>query len=144
MPPLHIEQITPELTWKLRHRVLYPIGTIYDMGMPEDADGIHFGAFTDKQLVGVVSLFQKGTDFQFRKFAIDAELQHQGFGRQLLQYITGYAIENGATRLWCNARTSATGFYLKTGFTETGEAFTRDGIDYLIMEKLTNKKPAPK
>ena len=67
---LHIEQITPELTWRLRHEVLYPETPIYKMWMDEDDDGYHFGAFTENQLVGVVSLFSKGMDYQFRKFAV--------------------------------------------------------------------------
>jgi GNAT superfamily N-acetyltransferase len=135
MPFVHIEQITPELTWRLRHSELYPNGTIYDMGMPEDEDGIHFGAFLDHQLVGVVSLFQHGADFQFRKFAVDRTLQRTGIGRQLLQYITERAVEGGATRLWCNARDTATGFYAKAGFTETGEPFSKNGFNYIVMEK---------
>src|SRR5260221_2695703 len=97
---LYIEQITPELTWRLRRDVLYPNQKIFEMELDEDRDGIHFGVFKDNKLVGIVSLFQKGTDFQFRKLAIDPSTQKMGIGNALLQYITTYAKANGGTRIW--------------------------------------------
>ncbi|MDB4901447.1 MAG: acetyltransferase family protein [Mucilaginibacter sp.] len=133
---LHIEQITPELTWRLRRDVLYPNQKIFEMELDKDRVGIHFGAFKNDKLVGIVSLFQKGTDFQFRKLAIDPSTQKMGIGNALLQYITTYAKENGGNRIWCNARTSAIGFYLKYGFIQTGSLFSKNGNDYEIMEKV--------
>ena len=132
---IHIEQVTPELTWQLRRDVLYPGNYVFDMGMDEDLEGYHFGAFTDTKLIGVVSLFPKGETWQFRKFAIDAEFQGQGIGRLLLDYISDFAKSEGATHLWCNARLSALGFYAKSGFVQTGETFSKGGIDYEIMER---------
>jgi len=106
-----------------------------EMGMDEDNDGIHFAAFKDNIIVGVVSLFQKSDDFQFRKFAIDESVQGMGIGRQMLDYITDFAVINGGKRIWCNARVSAIGFYLKAGFKHTGQLFSKSGFDYEILEK---------
>jgi GNAT superfamily N-acetyltransferase len=133
---LHIEQIRPELTWRLRQRVLYPAQKLYEMEMEEDDHGYHFGAFKDNELVGVVSLFQKGSDFQFRKFAVDASVQNMGIGKTLLMYMEGFAINEGAKRIWCNARVSAIGFYARYGFVQTGKLFSKNGFDYEIMEKI--------
>ena len=133
---MSIEQITPTLTWRLRRDVLYPGQKMFEMEMDEDADGIHFGAFKDNQLVGVVSLFQKDTDFQFRKLAVDPAVQGMGIGNRLLDYITKHAQDEGGTKIWCNARLSAIGFYLKSGFVQTGQTFSKGGIDYEIMEKM--------
>lgn len=105
------------------------------MQMPEDDEGTHFGAFLPDKLAGVVSLFNEGDDFQFRKLAVDPTLQRQGIGSAILNYITQYAVENGAHRLWCNARVDAMAFYARHGFAETAKHFTRDGIDYVVMEK---------
>jgi len=132
---ISIEQIAPENTWRLRRDVLYPGQKIFEMEMPEDTDGMHFGAFNAVKLVGVVSLFQKGADFQFRKLAIDPEEQRQGIGSGLLDYITDHAIKHGGTRIWCNARDTATGFYQKAGYHFTGEAFVKNGINYQVWEK---------
>jgi GNAT superfamily N-acetyltransferase len=136
MPSVDIEQITQELTWPLRRDVLYPGEYKHNMGLSEDDHGTHYGAFFEGKLVGVVSLFKRDADFQFRKFAIDPSVQNQGIGRQLLEYITDRAIEDGATRLWCNARTTATGFYAKAGFTIIGDIFSKNGYEYVIMERL--------
>jgi GNAT superfamily N-acetyltransferase len=133
---ISIEQIRPELTWYLRQKVLYPAQKLYEMEMDEDRDGIHFGAFADNKLIAIVSLFEvESHDFQFRKFAVDADYQGKGIGNQLLSYITDFARNDGGKRLWCNARSTATGFYDRNGFRHTGEFFTRNGFDYEILEK---------
>ena len=133
---INIEQIRPELTWYLRQKVLYPEQKLYEMEMDEDLDGIHFGAFTDNKLVAVVSLFPKDDDFQFRKFAVDPDYQGNGIGNMLLTYITDFAQADGGKRLWCNARLSAIGFYIKSGFEQTGQFFSKNGFDYEILEKV--------
>src|ERR1700754_3781104 len=93
-PLTSIEQIRPEHTWQLRRDILYPALEKREMEMPEDVDGIHFGLFTDNKLAGVVSLFQNGTSFQFRKLAVDTSFQHKGLGTLLVNYMTQYAGEN--------------------------------------------------
>jgi GNAT superfamily N-acetyltransferase len=132
---LHIEQIRPELTWRLRRDILYPAQLLHAMEIDEDDTGLHFGTFYEDKLVSVVSLFQQGGDFQFRKFAVVPQLQKRGVGNRLLQYITDFAKQQGGTRIWCNARLSAIGFYTKAGFVLTGESFSKNGFDYEIMEK---------
>jgi GNAT superfamily N-acetyltransferase len=135
MNTIHIEQIRHELTWKLRQKVLYPQHNLYEMQMDEDTDGYHFGAFVDNKLVGIVSLFKRDNDFQFRKFAIDPSIQNQGIGSSLLNYITDFVKGEGGKTLWCNARVTAIPFYIKHGFTHTGKLFTKNGFDYEIVEK---------
>ena len=132
---ISIEQIRPELTWRMRQRVLYPAKKLYEMEMDEDKHGYHFGAFSANELVAVVSLFHNGDDFQFRKFAVDERMQGKGVGNQLLQYVTDFAINEGGQRLWCNARSTAIDFYLKHGFEHTGKLFSQNGFDYEILEK---------
>jgi GNAT superfamily N-acetyltransferase len=133
---VHIEQITPELTHRLRRDVLYLGQRLFEMELEEDRNGIHFGAFKDNKLAAVVSLFQQGEDFQFRKLAVEPRVQKMGVGTGLLNYITDYAAANGGKRIWCNARNTAFGFYMKAGFKMTGQQFSRNGFDYEIMEKM--------
>ena len=135
MLKISIEQITHELTWRLRQQVLYPGSAIRDMGMSEDENGIHYGAFVENKLVAVASTFRQDNHVQLRKLAVDPSLQRQGVGSALLQYITDRARESRVTRLWCNARISAADFYLKAGFKPYGDVFTRNGIDYTVMDK---------
>ena len=133
---LYIEQIRPELTWRMRQKVLYPAQKLYEMEMDGDNHGYHFGAFMDNELVGVVSLFQNGDDFQFRKFAVDESMQGKRVGKTMLKHIIDFALNENAKRLWCNARVSAIGFYLKNGFNPTGKLFSKNGFDYEIVEKV--------
>lgn len=136
MSSIHIEQIRPELTWKLRQKVLYPEGKITEMGIDEDADGYHFAAFQDNYIVGIVSLFKQGDRFQFRKLAVDASVQSQGIGSSLLNYIIDFTKNEGGKTLWCNARLTAIPFYIKHEFTRTGKFFSKNGFDYEILEKV--------
>ena len=139
---ISIEQIRPELTWRLRQEVLYPAQKLYEMELDEDQEGIHFGAFTDDKLVGVISLFQTDTSFQFRKLAVSEEYQKMGIGNALLQRIEEFAGSEGGAVIWCNARVSAIGFYMKAGYAHTGKLFTKNGFDYEILEKQIKKQSA--
>ncbi|MBV8388934.1 MAG: GNAT family N-acetyltransferase [Mucilaginibacter sp.] len=132
---ISIEQIRPELTWRLRQAVLYPAQKLYEMELDEDQEGIHFGAFTDNALVGIISLFQTDRSFQFRKLAVLPEYQKMGIGNELLCRVEEFAESEGGTVIWCNARVSAIGFYMKAGYAHTGKLFSKNGFDYEILEK---------
>jgi len=134
-PLTSIEQIRPEHTWALRRDILYPGMMKHEMEMVEDDEGMHFGAYTDNKLIGVISLFHTGTDYQFRKLAIAFEYQRKGIGNLLLDQVALQAEQEGGTRIWCNARIDAIGFYIKAGYHQTGKLFTKNDIDYEIMEK---------
>ena len=139
---ISIEQIRPELTWRLRQEVLYPAQKLYEMELDEDQHGIHFGAFTDDKLVGVVSLFQTDKSFQFRKLAVLHEYQKMGIGNALLRRVEEFAANEGGTVIWCNARVSAIGFYMKAGYEHTGKLFSKNGFDYEILEKQIKNQTA--
>ncbi|MGV8879471.1 MAG: GNAT family N-acetyltransferase [Sphingobacteriaceae bacterium] len=136
--PIHIEQITPRLTWKLRQEVLYPNSEMEAMHIPEDESGVHFGAFKDNALIGVVSLFQNADHFQFRKFAITPSQQKRGYGSIILEYVTAFAQQEGAVKLWCNARVNAIDFYVGAGFIKTGNCFFKNGFEYEIVQKFVS------
>jgi len=135
MNDISIEQIRPELTWKLRREILYPEQTASEMQMNEDNDGYHFGVFQNNYIVAIISLFKRDDSWQFRKFAVQASVQGKGIGGKLLQYITDFVINEGGTKLWCNARLTAIPFYLKHDFVQKGEHFSKNGFDYEILEK---------
>jgi GNAT superfamily N-acetyltransferase len=132
---IHIEQIRHELTWQLRQKVLYPQQKMHEIELEEDTNGYHFGAFSNNELVGIVSLFKSDNNFQFRKFAVEPSAQNKGIGSSLLNYITAFAKSEGGIKLWCNARLTAIPFYIKHGFTQTGEFFSKNGFDYEVLEK---------
>ncbi len=131
----HIEQIPPYLTWKIRHKVMYPDLAFDKAILPNDDEGIHLGLFDNNTLITVVSLFRNGNSMQFRKFATRSEFQHKGYGSEILNYLIEYAKNEGCDHIWCNARISASGFYCKFGFSETDQTSTANGHDYMIMDR---------
>jgi len=131
---IQIEQIRFELTWRIRHEVMYPHLPFDAIKLPADPDGIHFGLYAADWLSSVVSLFNDGDDYQFRKFATLEKHQGKGYGSLLLAYVIAFVRQEGGKRIWCNARTSATGFYEKFGFQSKDEYFSEQGVDFVIME----------
>jgi len=131
----HIEQIPSYLTWKIRHKVMYPDLDFDQVILPNDNDGVHLGLFYKNTLITVVSLFQSGNSMRFRKFATLSEFQHKGYGSEILAYLIEYSKNQGCDHIWCNARTTATGFYRKFGFSETDKTSYANGFEYVIMEK---------
>lgn len=99
------------------------------------ADSYHAGAFLDGNLKGIVSLYpesQDGSthkgDWRLRGMAVDRELQGQGIGKALVKVALDHARSQKGNNVWCNARTSAMGFYLGLGFQSVGEEFEIPGI----------------
>lgn len=131
-----IEQIPPYIVWPIRHQVMYPDMDFDTIKLPEDENGMHLGLYENGKLISVVSLFSDGRELQFRKFATLNEFQGKGYGSQLLKFVIDEAKQQGCTRLWCNARTNASGFYQKFGFEATRVRFFKDGYDFVIMELL--------
>jgi GNAT superfamily N-acetyltransferase len=101
--------------------------------LPEDAAGLHYGAFEGGQLLSVVSLFIDGAAARFRKFATEPAEQGRGIGSALLRYLMKEAAGHGARRLWCDARQEKAGFYQKFGFRVEGELFYKGPIPYVRM-----------
>ncbi|POY35040.1 GNAT family N-acetyltransferase [Solitalea longa] len=133
---MKIKRITADEVLNIRREVLYPDRAIHEIKLPEDDHGLHYGLFIDAELISVVSLFITGKSAQFRKFATIAKYQGKGYGSYLLNYIIAEAENHGCELIWCNARLSAVKFYLKFGFTETEERFTKDNVAFVIMEYL--------
>ncbi|TCJ14080.1 GNAT family N-acetyltransferase [Flaviaesturariibacter flavus] len=129
-----IRTLAPESVWPLRHRVMYPAFDFDAIKLADDAEGVHLGLFDDNVLVSIVSLFRRGTGMQFRKFATETAVQGKGYGSTLLNHVIAYARQQGAARLWCNARRNASGFYQRFGFRETPEVFFKDGYDFVVMQ----------
>lgn len=137
----HIEQIRPELTWLIRRDVLYPGQALDKIRLPNDEEGTHLGLFDQNKLISVLSYFKNENSIQFRKFATLADYQGQGYGSELLHYLIEISKQEGIEHIWCNARENASSFYSKFGFQKTDQSFQKDGVDFVIMEKiLKNEK----
>ncbi len=137
---VQIEQIFPSLTWRIRHEAMYPDQPFDIVKLKDDFDGIHFGLYADHKLTGVVSLFDEGDIYQFRKLAVLPSAQKLGYGSALMAYMIDFCKIQKTTKLWCNARVQAKEFYFKFGFHETDKIFSKDENDYVIMELILNNE----
>ncbi|MFN3848206.1 MAG: GNAT family N-acetyltransferase [Spirosomataceae bacterium] len=128
-----IKQISATETWPLRHEVMWPDKPIDFIKLPNDAEGLHFGFFEEGVLVSVISLFVSENRGQFRKFATKRNLQGKGYGSKLLGFVIEESKRMKLSELWCDARTSAIGFYEKFGMRIDSEVFQKSGKDYVKM-----------
>ena len=120
--------ISHDATRATRQAVLWPEKTLEQLAVPGDESALHIGVFVDEQHVGVVSLFFDAEGAQFRKLAILPVFQKSGAGTALLAACVLIASQNGAKKLWCNARQDALGFYTKLGFEVDPEVFAVSGL----------------
>lgn len=130
-----IANIEKEQAWDIRHKVMWPNKSIEYIKLENDSSGIHLGLFRRGKLISVVSLFVDEEQAQFRKFATTEEEQGKGYGSKLLKYTLERAKEEGACKVWCNARMNKVNFYKKFGLYEKGKEFIKGGQSYIIMEK---------
>ena len=115
---------------------MYPDKDIDFVKLPDDNLGLHIGVYEKDILVSVMSVFLHAREVQFRKLATKNEEQGKGFASALMQWLIDYANDMKFDKLWCNARTNATGFYTKFGYKETDNRFTKNGYEYVVMERL--------
>jgi GNAT superfamily N-acetyltransferase len=135
-----IRQIKPEETYALRHKALWPEKPFEYVILDEDAEGQHFGAFRDEDLMAVISLFVENGVARFRKFATRPDCQRQGIGMRLLNRVIEEARKLGAHTLWCDARLSAASFYQRFGMEPEGAVFYKGEIPYSkYVLKLNDK-----
>ena len=125
-----VQRATAEEVWPLRHAVLRA-GLSFDTAKFDgDLDDTtrHFGAFDGHDILCCLSLFQstwnKSDAWQLRGMATVATHQRQGFGQLLLMYAIDEAKkEKPSWPFWCNARTTAIGFYEQTGWSTVTDVF---------------------
>lgn len=133
---MQVVEVPLDTVWEMRQKVMYPHLSLEEIKLEEDNKGMHWGIREDGRFVSVVSLFQHGHEWQFRKFATLKELQGRGYGTLLLKWLIGFVQQKGATKLWCNARVNALGFYKKQDFEPFGETWNQLGFQFVKMQLL--------
>lgn len=132
---IKITKISAEETWSLRHKVMWPEKPLEYIKLPNDNNGLHYGLWKDKKIVSTISLFITNEKAQFRKLATEIAEQGNGYGTQLLMHIMTLMPNYNVHKIWCNARIDKTSFYKKFGMWETDRKFSKENINYVIMEK---------
>lgn len=131
MPPeITCRRVAVEEILPLRHRILragLPPETARFEG-DRDATTRHYAAVAGDEPVCCLSLMQSDWEgrpaWQLRGMATDTHMQGRGVGRRLLEMAVAETGRDDPDRIfWCNARTSAIGFYEKHGWQVRSEPF---------------------
>jgi GNAT superfamily N-acetyltransferase len=122
---LHLRSVPLEETRQLRRDVLRPYMTVDELAETAPGGAVEFGVFDGEGLVAVGLVGPDGEpgDWRVRGMATAPHARGRGAGTQVLQALVQHAIDNGATRLWCNARTPARSLYERAGFIATSDEF---------------------
>lgn len=141
----HVLQITAEQARPLRHAVLRPHQTLAHCVYQgdEEAWSAHFGVVVEDEIVGVASIYNQNEEdirdpfsWRLRGMATREDLRRRGYGLALIEACVRYATNQGGLRLWCNARTTAAGFYHRAGFQTLGEEFDLPGLGpHQVLER---------
>lgn len=129
--------------WALRREVMYPEEDTSFVQLEEDDKGLHLGWYKDRELVSVISLFIRNGHLQFRKFATRKTEQGKGYGTALMNKVFAIAKERQCKSVWCNARRNATKFYTRWGMTESGNSWTKYGMEFIVMKNVLDMQIIP-
>ncbi len=137
MPKLiQIKPITWQQALPIRQRVLWPSQEPEFSQVDGDETASHYGAFVGRDLVCVASIFQDGKSARLRKFCTVQDYQGQGIGTQVIEHAISQMKSKGVEYFWCDARTSALGFYQRFGLAVEGDEFVKSGVRYYKMSVL--------
>ncbi len=100
----------------------------------EVENAFHLGCFDGKELLAIASFFPNnkpkiiGLGYQLRGMATAAQHVGKGYGKQLISFAVTHLKNKEVNYIWCNARKTATPFYLKNGFKFCSSEFEVNGI----------------
>ena len=119
-----------ETTRPLRQAVLRPHQTIDDLAAHETDDAFAVGAFDGDDLVAVGFTVEEGDPgaWRIRGMATAPAMRGRGAGSAIVAALVGHAREQGATRVWCNARVPAISLYERAGFVVETDVFEEPQI----------------
>ncbi|MEG3221731.1 GNAT family N-acetyltransferase [Vibrio gigantis] len=130
---MEIKQISATAVLAVRHQVLWPDKPMSFCRVPDDDQATHYGAFVGEMLVCVASIYIQGHEARLRKFATLPEFQGQGIGSNIIEHSISNLKDLNIRYFWCDARTTALGFYQKFGMAAEGSEFEKSGVRYYKM-----------
>ncbi len=145
LPPV-AAPVTAHVVLPLRTRVLrpdWPAGRLLTFAEDGLAATVHVAAGPAGAVVGVATVYPQsppagvfadvpdvpaGAAWQLRGMATDRSARGTGVGAAVLAACVAAVAGRGGALLWCNARTSAAGFYERAGWTPAGGVFDVPGV----------------
>ena len=127
-----------EAALRLREKVLRaPLGLSFtDTELADESNCFHLGGFDGGRLIAILLL--KHVDVstaKMRQVAVAPDVQGSGIGSELVAYAESFARERGYARMVAHARCTATGFYLRNGYSTSGGQFIETTIPHILVSK---------
>jgi GNAT superfamily N-acetyltransferase len=122
---LVIREVSLAETRPLRRAILRPHQAVQEMAADEAPGAFAVGGLRDGELiaVGLIAPDAAPGAWRVRGMATALQARGSGAGRAVLDALIAHARANGATRIWCNARSPARGFYERAGFQAVSAEF---------------------
>ncbi|MBM7691069.1 putative GNAT family N-acyltransferase [Peribacillus deserti] len=139
---MEVLRIEAKDTYIIRHNVLRPNQTIDDCKFLNDEENntFHLGGFIQGELISIASFYKEknsGFDdehqYRLRGMATLPHYRSRKAGSILIKEAELLLQSRKASVWWCNARTSASGYYQKLGLRVHGAIFEIDGIGPHVM-----------
>lgn len=137
MPGLAVRPVPLPATRALRQAVLRPHQSVDELAAHEPHGAVAFGAFDGDELVAVGLVGPDGGPgaWRVRGMATAPSARSRGAGTAVLGALVRHALDQGATRVWCNARTPARSLYERAGFEVVSDVFELPEIGpHVVME----------
>lgn len=138
---LPVEDIRP-LRWKVLRPNQPYVSAIYPGD--DNPETKHFGIVVADTIVSVGSVYHEPPPgindvgyWRLRGMATNQDMQNKGYGSRILRCCTDYVRDCDGEILWCNARSKAVNFYVKSGFEIFSPEFEIPEIGLHYLMKLT-------
>jgi ribosomal protein S18 acetylase RimI-like enzyme len=120
-----IHEIPIADTRPLRQSVLRPHQTLDQLQAHEPAGAVAVGVFEADDLIAVGFAAPDGGPgaWRIRGMATEPAARGRGAGAAVLDALVARALAEGASRIWCNARTPARSLYERAGFRIVSDEF---------------------
>ncbi len=96
---------------------------------------IHLAAFYQNKIVSCLYIIRDNEKARLKQFVVEPELQDQGIGREMMQFMETYCLKKGIKYIYMHAREYAVPFYEKLGYHKYGERFLEIGLPHWKLEK---------
>jgi GNAT superfamily N-acetyltransferase len=136
----------------LQLAVLRPHGPLPG-DQPPPADALHVAALRDGVVIGAATVLPERWPgpgamaepvWRLRAVVVAEGVRGTGVGRSVVLRASELATSQGASSLWAEARSSALGFYERTGWTVIGDEWMKAGIGPHRYIRLDLRESAPR
>ncbi|WP_286860132.1 MULTISPECIES: GNAT family N-acetyltransferase [Sphingobacterium] len=132
MTDWYIEQVFAARTWKLRKEVFSSKGNLSEVMLDGDFEASHFAAYSENEVVGVLSLRRSENDYEILYFAVHPDFRRRGVGSALLRYTVQFIKTFNGHRLFVQMDVEHQHFWTRNGFVPVKESGKPDRFRKIV------------